>query len=65
MGILSFTGSYGQDFDTLGAAGSNLAWTNGSTLEGWFLFRQPAAGPVATWQTMWRPPALRFTLPLV
>lgn len=47
MGILSFTGSYGQDFDTLGAAGPNLAWTNGSTLEGWFLFRQPAAGPVA------------------
>ena len=43
----SFSGSYSQSFDTLAASGSGNAWTNDQTLPGWFLFRQPAASPVA------------------
>jgi len=43
----SFSGSYSQSFDTLAASGSGNAWTNDLTLPGWFLFRQPAASPVA------------------
>ncbi|MBW4531150.1 MAG: ExeM/NucH family extracellular endonuclease [Aphanothece saxicola GSE-SYN-MK-01-06B] len=43
----SFSGSYSQSFDTLAASGSGNAWSNDLTLPGWFLFRQPAASPVA------------------
>ena len=43
----SFSGSYSQSFDALAASGSGNAWTNDLTLPGWFLFRQPAASPVA------------------
>jgi len=41
---------YSQDFDTLadGVGETNpVAWTNNSTLPGWYLFRQPTASPVA------------------
>ncbi|MFN9933642.1 MAG: IPTL-CTERM sorting domain-containing protein, partial [Cyanobacteriota bacterium] len=43
----SFSGTYTQSFDTLAATGSGNSWTNDVTLPGWFLFRQPAATPVA------------------
>ena len=35
---------YSQNFDTLANTGSGVAWVNGSTLPGWFLYRQPAPG---------------------
>ncbi|XGV87868.1 MAG: calcium-binding protein [Limnothrix sp. BL-A-16] len=43
---ISFSGSYSQNFDALNSSGSNsdLAWTNNTTLSGWYLFRQPAPG---------------------
>ena len=43
---ISFTGSsYSQNFNPLSAtSGTGVAWTNNSTLPGWFLFRQPAPG---------------------
>jgi predicted extracellular nuclease/phosphodiesterase/alkaline phosphatase D-like protein len=44
---VSFTGTYGQNFDGLASSGTNNAWTNDLTLPGWHLFRQPAASPVA------------------
>ena len=31
-------GTYSQNFDSLASAGTNIAWTNDSTLPGWFLF---------------------------
>ncbi len=38
---ISFTGTtYSQNFDTLTNSGTNLSWTNDSTLAGWFLFKQ-------------------------
>ncbi len=43
--MISFSSSYSQNFDSL--ASSVLSWTNDVTLPGWFLFRQPASGPVA------------------
>lgn len=35
-----FTGAYTQNFDTLPGSGSALAWSNDSTLPGWFLFNK-------------------------
>ncbi len=51
MGSISLTSSnssYTQNFDTLAQSGTANAWTNGSTLEGWYLFRQPAPGSAIT-----------------
>jgi hypothetical protein len=45
---VSFTGTYVQNFDTLPASGTNLTWTNDTTLPGWSLFRQPAPGTAIT-----------------
>lgn len=37
-----------QDFNSLASTGTSQSWTNASTLgAGWYLFRQPAASPVA------------------
>jgi hypothetical protein len=45
----STTGStYTQDFDTLITSGTNQAWSNNTTITGWHLFRQPAAGTAIT-----------------
>jgi hypothetical protein len=44
---VQFTGSYSQNFDTLASSGTANTWANGSTLQGWSLYRQPAASPVA------------------
>lgn len=41
-------GSYAQDFNTLITSGTNQSWTNDSTLDGWFLFRQPSPGIAIT-----------------
>lgn len=45
---VNFTGSYSQNFDSLSTTGTNLAWANDMTLEGWHLFRQPAPGTAIT-----------------
>ena len=45
--MISFSSSYSQNFDSLASSGTALSWTNDVTLPGWFLFRQPANGPVA------------------
>ncbi len=45
--MISFSSSYSQNFDSLASSGAALSWTNDVTLPGWFLFRQPANGPVA------------------
>ena len=44
---ITFTGTYGQNFDGLASSGTNNPWTNDGTLPGWHLFRQPSASPVA------------------
>ncbi len=44
MPAITFTGSYVQNFDSLAASGTGNAWSNGDTLEGWSLFRQPTPG---------------------
>jgi predicted extracellular nuclease/phosphodiesterase/alkaline phosphatase D-like protein len=44
---ITFTGTYGQNFDGLASSGANNAWSNDGTLPGWHLFRQPSASPVA------------------
>ena len=44
---ITFTGTYGQNFDGLASSGTNNAWSNDGTLPGWHLFRQPAASSVA------------------
>lgn len=46
--------SYTQNFNSLNSArgNSNLAWTNGSTLPNWYLFRQPSPGTaIPTYQS--------------
>jgi hypothetical protein len=49
LGTLAFSGpSYSQNFDTLASSGTTATWANGSTLEGWYLFRQPAPGTAIT-----------------
>ena len=45
--MISFSSSYSQNFDSLASSGAALSWSNDVTLPGWFLFRQPANGPVA------------------
>jgi autotransporter-associated beta strand protein len=37
--------SYSQNFDSLATSGTNISWTNNSTLTGWNLFRQDGAVP--------------------
>ena len=44
MAAISFSGNYSQNFDSLASSGTGVAWSNGSTLAGWNLFRQPAPG---------------------
>ncbi|HMP15358.1 MAG TPA: hypothetical protein PKD70_15885, partial [Saprospiraceae bacterium] len=39
--------TYLQDFNTLATTGTDIVWSNNTTLAGWFLFRQPASSPVA------------------
>lgn len=36
--------TYSQDFNSLVQSGTNQAWSNNTTLTGWFLYRQPAQG---------------------
>ena len=36
---IAFNGSYNQQFDTLATSGSANAWTNGETVQGWYLFK--------------------------
>ena len=36
---IAFNGSYNQQFDTLATSGSANAWTNGETIQGWYLFK--------------------------
>lgn len=46
---ISFTGTtYTQDFNSLITSGTGQAWTNNTTLAGWFLFRAPAPGTAIT-----------------
>ncbi|MEI9962551.1 MAG: PEP-CTERM sorting domain-containing protein [Limisphaerales bacterium] len=40
---VSFTGSYTQDFNSLGTSGGSIAWLNDSTLAGWSLFQRAGA----------------------
>jgi hypothetical protein len=35
----SFTGSYAQNFDSLASTGTNIAWTDGTTLPNWHMRR--------------------------
>ena len=50
MAAISFTGAYSQAFDSLANTGTSVAWANGTTLEGWYLFQQAASGTaVATY----------------
>ncbi len=35
---------YSQNFDSLTANGTAISWVNGTTLPGWYLYRQPAPG---------------------
>jgi len=45
---LDYTGStLTQNFNTLSQTGTGNAWSNGSTLNGWFGYSQPASAPVA------------------
>jgi endonuclease/exonuclease/phosphatase family metal-dependent hydrolase len=41
---IGFTGIYTQNFDTLTSLTTSQAWSNDGTLDGWYLFRQPAPG---------------------
>jgi len=46
---ISFNGStYNQNFDTLAQTGTNITWSNDSTIPGWYLFRQPVPGTPIT-----------------
>jgi len=45
---IPFNGYYSQTFDTLPTGGASLAWSNDSTLAGWFLYRQPSPGTSIT-----------------
>lgn len=50
FGQVSFTSSYtshSENFNSLASSGTSNPWTNGTTLNGWFLFRQPTSAPVA------------------
>jgi hypothetical protein len=39
VAAVSFTGSYSQNFDSLANTGTAVAWTQDTTLTGWFLFQ--------------------------
>jgi len=45
---IPFIGTYTQDFDGLDRTGTDIPWTNHSTIPGWYLFRQPAPGTALT-----------------
>lgn len=44
----SVGGIYSQTFDSLATSGTSIPWVNGTTLPGWFLYRQPAPGTDVT-----------------
>ncbi|HMO38421.1 MAG TPA: hypothetical protein PKC76_03915, partial [Saprospiraceae bacterium] len=46
MAVPNTAFTYSQNFNTLEISGTP-AWSNNTTLSGWFLFRQPASSPVA------------------
>ncbi len=48
MAAISFLGTYVQNFDSLATTGTANPWSNGETLAGWYLFRQPAPGAAIT-----------------
>ncbi|MBP9663810.1 MAG: DUF11 domain-containing protein, partial [Pyrinomonadaceae bacterium] len=49
MDSISYTGTtYSQNFDSLASSGSGVAWTNDTTIPGWFLYAQPAPGTAIT-----------------
>lgn len=43
MPAINFTGTYSQTFDTLALTGTAVAWNNGTTLTGWYLFNRLGA----------------------
>ena len=46
---VNFNGAtYNQNFDTLAISGTNVSWTNDSTIAGWSLFSQAAGGTPIT-----------------
>ena len=46
---VNFNGAtYNQNFDTLAISGTNIPWTNDSTIAGWSLFSQAAGGTPIT-----------------
>ena len=46
---VSFTGTaYTQNFNTLATSGSANAWSNNTTIQGWFLYNQAAGGTAIT-----------------
>lgn len=48
LSITSLSYTYSQSFDSLANTGTNVAFTNDSTIQGWSLFRQPAPGTAMT-----------------
>jgi hypothetical protein len=48
VSLTSAGSPYTQNFDSLAATGTAIAWANGSTLPGWSLFRQPSPGTAIT-----------------
>ncbi len=48
-GPVAFSGSYTQNFNALSATGTANAWSQGTTLEGWYLYDN-ALGAIATYR---------------
>ncbi|MCS6930060.1 MAG: HYR domain-containing protein [Saprospiraceae bacterium] len=48
ISITSFGIPYNQNFDVLASSGTNIPWSNNTTIPGWYLFRQPAPGTALT-----------------
>ncbi|WP_354443318.1 ExeM/NucH family extracellular endonuclease [Ottowia thiooxydans] len=48
-GPVAFTGSYSQNFDALSATGTANAWSQGTTIEGWYLY-STALDAIATYR---------------
>jgi hypothetical protein len=46
--ITTLGSPYSQNFNTLALSGTNVPWTNNSTILGWYLFRQPSPGTALT-----------------
>ncbi len=45
-GQVAFNGTYTQDFDTLASSGNTVAWTDNSTLPGWYGYRADGSFPM-------------------